>query len=49
MTEYEIYDRITPTNALKHPFMIDTKYSKHTNNKLVYQDVCDILDYPVRF
>ena len=49
MTEYEICNRITPTDALKHPFMIDTKYSKHTNNKLVYQDVCDILDYPTGF
>jgi len=45
MTEYEIHNRITTNEALRHRFMTDTKFSATTNKHLVYQDICHILDY----
>ena len=43
-TEYEIYNRLTPSIGLTHKFIVESEHNIETNRKLVYEDICTILD-----
>ena len=43
-TEYETYNRLTPSTGLTHKFIVESEHNIETNRKLVYEDICTTLD-----
>jgi len=43
-TEYETYNRLTPSTGLTHKFIVESEHNIETNRKMVYEDICTTLD-----